>query len=204
MNRLRLLPAVAALALVTACAPPAPVAVRPDADRSAQWLQHRAAIADIAAFTLSGRLSTGGIASAQLHWRQDGERFSARASGPFGSGAVALSGTPSAVRIRTGEGTIETDAPGPWMQRNLGWQLPIGGLRYWAIGLPMPGAAASYSFNADGRLAELTQGGWTIAFIDYTDVDGTALPARMRLSGDDDLDVLLRVDRWQRVTRGAP
>lgn len=192
--------AVAAL-LTTACATtPEPPQAR--IDRSQAWLAHFEAIRDISAFVIDGRLSEGGIGSATLFWRQQGERFSARASGPFGSGAIALSGTPSKVTIRTGEETITTSRPEAWMQDRLGWQLPVSGLRFWAVGRPMPGTPAHYAFNDAGQLAVLEQSGWRVVYEAYEQEGGLWLPSRIRLDKGEQ-SALLRIARWRGVDRDA-
>jgi len=182
--------------LLTACATtPEPQA---RIDRSGAWLSHFATIRDITAFVIDGRLSQGAIGSATLFWRQDGERFSARASGPFGSGAIALSGTPGQVTIRTGDETVTTTRPESWMQDRLGWQLPVAGLRFWAVGRPMPGTPAHYAFNDAGQLAVLEQSGWRVVYDGYQPQGGLWLPSRIRLDKGEQ-SVLLRIARWRGI-----
>lgn len=191
-------------AFIAGCAsrPPAPAPVNPE-QVTEQWLTHSNGLRALEGFTLSGRLSTGQAVSASLQWSQQGERFSVRASGPFGSGAVALSGTPELVRIRTGDGTLETDQPQRWMQQQLGWQLPLAGLRYWALGLPMPGTSARYWFTAEGYLASLEQAGWQITYLEHRNIEGLALPARMTLDNGEQ-QALLRIDQWRPGARTTP
>ncbi|WP_420426392.1 lipoprotein insertase outer membrane protein LolB [Algiphilus sp.] len=187
--------------LLSACAttsmPPARV------DRSDAWLVHFSTIREITAFVIDGRLSEGGVGSATLFWRQRGEQFSARASGPFGSGAIALSGTPSAVTIRDGDTRIITTQPEAWMQQQLGWQLPIAGLRFWAVGRPMPGRLARYAYNDAGQLAVLEQAGWHIHYEAYEpQEEGLWLPSRIRfVTGEQ--SALLRIARWRDIERNG-
>lgn len=189
-----------AVALLTACATtPAP---QPRIDRSDAWLRHFTAIRDISNFVIDGRLSEGAIGSATLFWRQEGSRFSARASGPFGSGAIALAGTPDQVTIRTGEETITTRQPERWMRERLGWQLPVAGLRFWAVGRPMPGTPAHYAFTDDGRLAVLEQSGWQVIYESYEEQDQWWLPTRIRLVMGEQ-SVLLRIARWRGIEQNA-
>ncbi|MHA7834501.1 MAG: lipoprotein insertase outer membrane protein LolB [Algiphilus sp.] len=185
--------------LVSACAtttlPPARI------DRSDDWLAHFATIRDITAFVIDGRLSEGSVGSAALFWRQSGKQFTARASGPFGSGAIALSGTPSLVTIRDGDRRITTTQPEAWMQQQLGWQLPVAGLRFWAVGRPIPGRPAHYAYNNAGQLAVLEQAGWRIHYEAYeSQQEGLWLPSRIRfVTGEQ--SALLRIARWRNIER---
>ena len=199
----RWLPIVAALLLAACATPRAPQTAPPDAARTQAWIAHHAALSEISGFRISGRVSSdAATGSARLNWSQDGERFSARAAGPFGSGAVGLSGTPQAVRIRSSGEQFETDRPELWMRQQLGWSLPVAGLRYWALGMPRPGVAASYGFDEAGRLAQLSQSGWRVVYGGYAQQDGIALPYRIHLHGPDST-ILLRIDAWQSLQRDS-
>src|SRR3546814_3110178 len=55
--------------------------------------------------------------------------FEIRIAGPFGAGAVAISGTPDHVEIRTKDGVEHTDDPQAWLFQRAGWSFPIAGLR---------------------------------------------------------------------------
>ncbi|MEQ9478733.1 MAG: lipoprotein insertase outer membrane protein LolB [Algiphilus sp.] len=188
--------------LLAACAtttPPPSTRV----DRSEAWLAHLATIRDISGFVVDGRLSEGSMGSATLFWRQSGAGFSARASGPFGSGAIALAGTPTAVTIRDGEQRITTSQPEAWLQQQLGWQLPVAGLRFWAVGRPMPGRAAVFAYNDAGQLAVLEQAGWRIHYEAYEQTqEGLWLPSRIRFISEEQA-ALLRIARWRNIERDA-
>lgn len=202
MKRARCLALCASLALAAcATAPRAPQTAPADAARTTNWIAHHSGLASITGFRLSARLSSHtATGSARLNWRQRGEQFSARAAGPFGSGAIALSGTHDTVRIRNSDADFTTDRPQDWMQQQLGWSLPLSGLRYWALGMPQPGQAARYRFDAAGRLATLTQSGWHIVYSEYQSTQGMTLPGRIRLQGAGN-DILLRIDAWQGLQR---
>src|SRR3546814_14480614 len=83
--------------------------------------------------------------------------FEIRIAGPFGAGAVAISGTPDHVEIRTKDGIEHTDDPQAWLFQRAGWSFPIAGLRWWVLGLPAPNAPAQIELDAQGRLAALTR-----------------------------------------------
>ncbi|NKF23625.1 lipoprotein insertase outer membrane protein LolB [Solimonas marina] len=196
-----LLHATAAVSLLAlgACA----TLPKPDTVDAAQvagkWQAHRTAVAAISSFQLNGRAGAGNGIKADLRWRQyAGARFEARIAGPFGAGAVAISGTPHDVEIRTKDGTEQTTDPEGWMLQRAGWTFPIDGLRWWALGLPAPGTPAKTTFDAQGRLATLTQDGWTLQYLDYQEVGDLSLPHRFAATSAQ-IDLRLVVDQWQDI-----
>lgn len=58
------------------------------------------ALSAIQGFEVQGRLRSGLVAGATLHWLQAGEHFTLQLAGPLGSGALRLEGTPQDVSIR--------------------------------------------------------------------------------------------------------
>lgn len=189
--------AVAALALaaLAACATQAPVPADP-ALVQAKWRAQQAALSTITQFGLSGRAASGSGVKAELRWRQLGDgRFEVRVAGPFGAGAVAISGTPQAVEIRTKDGVEYTRDPEGWLQQRAGWTFPVRGLRWWALGLPAPDAPAQLELDDEGRLARLAQDGWTLHYSEYEDVQGYALPRRFEAASAA-ITLKLVVDGW--------
>jgi outer membrane lipoprotein LolB len=82
------------------------------------------------------------------------------------------------------------------MQQELGWQLPLSGLRYWVTGLPAPDGQSSVERDANGQLSVLRQQGWEIHYTRYAAITPDALPLRLRLTRDD-MEVLLLIDDWE-------
>jgi len=141
---------------------------------------------------------------AGLDWENRADQYRLQVSGPLGQGALLLTGDEYVVTLVDGEGRIYTaqDAEG-LLQQVAGWQLPVAGLRYWVRGLPAPLAPVEATHDAQGRLQQLVQSGWTITYQRYQDVDGSAWPAKMRLERDE-LVVRLVIDQWQLEQPGAP
>lgn len=117
--------------------------------------------------------------SALLNWRQRGDAYAIRLSGPLGLGAVQIDGDAQQVTVRTADGSHSAASPEQLVARLTGWQIPIGALKYWARGLPDPDLPIAEQQVSDGRLSLLRQGGWSIEFNRYTQVDGYPLPARI-------------------------
>jgi len=146
----------------------------------------------------------------RFDWQQHGEQMDLAVSGPFSQGGVRLTGDASGVQLRDDKGgsafAVDADA---LLQQATGLQVPVGGLRYWMLGLPAPGAApgqagaqatgptAMHEVDAQGRLLRLHQNGWNIDYRAYLDVDGLSLPRKLFLDRDD-LRVRLVVEQWRR------
>ena len=85
----------------------------------------------------------------------------------------------------------------------LGWDLPIGGLQYWVRGLPWPAlAVAQEDYDADGRPKSLRQGGWQVAYLDWSPAGVSGLPSKLDVSGEG-LRLRLVIEQWK-VESSAP
>ncbi len=187
--------------LLSACAPRTPTV--DDASASLLWTQHRAALDQVLGFSLQGRLADGNGRSGELTWRQYADaRFELQLRGPFGAGAVAMSGDASGVHVRSKDTEQYTDDPQAWMQRHLGWSLPLEDLRAWALGVPAAGVIDGLVLDAEGRLASLQQRGWTIRYDDYQQVGQFELPRRLQAQSGE-IRLRLVIDRWQTLDLAA-
>lgn len=84
----------------------------------------------------------------------------------------------------------------------LGWDLPLDGLPYWVRGLSWPaGPPAHEEVDSDGRLEQLSQGGWRVSYLDWTPAGVAGLPSKLDLQGER-LRMRLVVERWS-VVRNA-
>ena len=165
---------------------------------AAAWQAHRETLAELETWALQGRVATGQLLgwTGNLNWRQNGEDFDVRLSGPMGAGGFRASGTLDRVVIRTGDRRMVTTEPDALVERTLGWTFPLEPLRYWGRGLPAPGDYDRISVDAQGRMVALEQDGWKIAFPEYAEPDGApALPERIVLDNGE-TRIRLVVDRW--------
>jgi outer membrane lipoprotein LolB len=201
VRELRSLCAGAALLLLAGCFNN----VQPDlAGNSEQaqrgWEARRAGLQKLHAFTLQGRMAETGLVSfgGTLSWMQDGEAFQARFFGPLGVGAVAISGTPEEMEVRSKDGSVRTRDPEGYMQQQFGWSLPLRGLRYWVLGLPAPGGQPRLKLDESGRILALKQDGWQLDYTEYQDVNGLGLPRRFTIS-DSERGFKVLVDQWVSV-----
>lgn len=72
------------------------------------------------------------------------------------------------------------------LEQSLGFSLPVAGLRDWLHARPAPGSPATATRDEQGRLATLTQNGWTVRYGAWQPAaDGSAtLPRRIDLARD--------------------
>ncbi|MBL6750184.1 MAG: outer membrane lipoprotein LolB [Nevskia sp.] len=164
------------------------------------WQGRRAQLEQLHGFSLQGRMAATGVVSfgGALSWVQAGERFEARFYGPLGVGAVAVSGVPGDVEVHTKDGTYQTQAPEDFMQDQLGFSVPVEGLRYWVLGLPAPDSRPQLQLDDAGRVRHLSQDGWELDYADYQAVGTLDLPRKFTLS-DRERGFRLVIDRWLEV-----
>lgn len=195
MNRTSIL--LLAVLLLAGCTTPP---VRPPAaDRELAWQHHRAALADLEQWRLTGRIAihTGGEAwHATLDWRQRRQRYDIRLLAPMGQGSVRVQGGPDEVVLDTGTETHSAADAESLLYRRFGWRVPVAALRYWVVGLPEPGTPAELRLDEHGRLAYLEQAGWKIEFRQYTRQEGRELPARI-FASNHQAQLRLAAGQWQ-------
>lgn len=183
---------LSACAFITTPPPSEPGVANPKA-----WATHKSELAGFVHWSMQGRAATGKILgwSGNLSWRERGEHFDVRMSGPVGVGGFRAKGTLNEVEVRSGDKTFVTDDPEALVAKLLGWEFPLEGLRYWILGLPAPGAPAQITVDEQGHLIDLTQSGWRLAYTAYQQTNGPDLPRRIILdNGDNKIKVV--VDRW--------
>jgi len=177
----------------------------PSAEQDRLWQQHRQSLEHKADWTLTARIagSTEDDAwSGKLSWRQIEGSYQMYFQAPFGQGAVQLLGSPEQVEMRTSDQqVVVADDAESLLYQQLGWRLPLKGLRYWVLGLPMPvtvptDAAAVLAFDETGRLASLQQSQWQVSYEAYRRVDEVELPQKVYLKNHA-MSLRLVIDRWQ-------
>ncbi len=175
---------IAVAALSAACETTPEVVPVDDPERV--WAEREKRLAAIEQWTAVGKL---GVQSAQdswsagLSWRQDGDSYRLRLSGPLGQGLMELRGSPGLVEMHTSDdGVYRAPTAEELMQTHVGWRVPLSGLRYWILGRPDPQARiVDLELDPGGRLAELRQLGWHIRYERYGEFDGIALPTKLTL-----------------------
>jgi outer membrane lipoprotein LolB len=175
------------------------------ADREAARLAHGQDLLTLEAWTLNGRISIrhGEEAwHAGLFWHQIDDIYQIRIIAPLGQGGAQLDGSAHSVVLHTGDGEYRANNAERLLAEQFGWQLPVEGLRYWAIGRIAPGPVDRVSHDEYGRLQELQQAGWQITYHRYMP-DGPAanalmLPGKVFLERNG-LEVRFVVDSWKTI-----
>lgn len=121
--------------------------------------------------------------NARIVWQQHPQSYQIRLYGPLGSGAVQIKGHGQQVSLTRTDGKIITaKSAEALVHTELGWVIPVSGLRYWLRGLPAPGATPSKMLlDAANRPWQINQHGWIIKYQAYQSVDGIDVPYKLLL-----------------------
>ncbi len=164
------------------------------------WQAHKQQIAGLDAWQISGKVGIRApkdSGSGTLFWLQRQDYYDIRLSGPLGRGAARLTGRPGAILLEVAnQGRYQATTPEQLMQEQLGLNLPVSHLLWWIRGLPSPDSKSRLNLDGDSRLAQLSQDGWQVEYLRYTEQNGFWLPERIKLSGFD-LQVTLVIKDWQ-------
>lgn len=178
--------------------PAAALAVQPLAER-------RAALQAVQSFQLEGRLAAavdGEGFNANLGWTQRGDRSELDLRAPLGFGAARVVRDDGQLTLEASRGErFEGPLASEQLAQRLGFEPPLGSLRWWVLGVPDPaGPEATASLSTDGQsVLALDQLGWHIEYSEYARYGDTALTARLprRLTlMREGVRLRLVVDRW--------
>jgi outer membrane lipoprotein LolB len=190
--------ALLAGALLSGCASTAPRAALPLP--VVPWEQRLSRLQSIQTFELDGKVAASdghqGF-SAGLRWRQQDDAATLDFSAPLGFGAAHVEAGPQGLSVTTAQGTVLTSsAASEELAATLGFEPPIGSLRYWVLGASDPAYPAQESIDEQQRLTHLEQDGWQVDCADYAVVGGQWLPRRLTLTRQV-LHLKLVVNSWR-------
>ena len=132
----------------------------------------------------------------KIRWIQGDETFSATVGGPIGIGTVRVEGDGQGAALTDKDGVrTELEDAELELRYRYGWTIPVGSLRYWALGIPDPAVAAETRFGEDGQLERLSQRGWDVAITRYGEGGGQTMPDRLTAKNAD-TTVRLVIDSW--------
>lgn len=200
----RLIPLLLVL-LLAGCAELPSLIYGPDlavADKDADvWDLRQEALNKINTWSIKGRLAVQSGQegwSATIFWDQENQAYRMRFVAPLGQGTYQLQGNDELVSLLTADNKLyQANKPEALLLDNLGWTVPLHGLKYWIKGIPEPGIAAENLLLDDqGRLTDMQQSGWRISISRYTDFNGTQLPSRLFMHNDR-FQLRLVVDDWK-------
>ena len=161
------------------------------------WPRRQAVLGDLEDWSLRGRLgirTPDDASSGSLRWTQAGQEFKATIDGPLGIGGVYLAGDPAAVTLRGSRiETVTVAEPGRELYRQTGLNVPIEGLRYWLLGIPIPGRPADVEVDDASLATRIDQDGWDIEFREYRTWALNPLPRKIvARSRDTTLTIVVR------------
>ena len=114
-------------------------------------------------------------------------------SNPLGVGLAEINTGPTRSRLRTGDGQdFESTDPDELIEQVTGQRLPVRQLPEWLLGRGDPARTVT---DASGRPLRLDEAGWQIDYA-YTDSAPGALPERVTLRRDKEIELLLRIEEW--------
>ncbi len=199
---------LAAFVAGCATAPPPPPPVE---NPAAAWQARQAELTPVHAWKIQGRLAMQADHKgwqATLYWKRDGERQRIDLAGPLGRGHLRLVQDSHGAELRDADQrTWRAPNAEELLYRTTGWRVPLDGLNYWVLGLPVPGAAASEELDGQGRLKTLVQSGWDIRFLEYARYGSFDLPSKLFIKRQDPvsqenpaqdaaLEVRLIIENW--------
>ncbi len=161
--------------------------------------QHLAALANIKAFSLKGRLGvvtnlrgfSGGI-----EWQHQAANDNIDIFSPVGGKVANITRNPSGLTLTSQDGhTIKASDTESLTEATLGWRLPLKDLSDWAIGRPSASKIEDSSWDTQGRLLTLKQDGWDISYENYTEHNSTFLPSKIVLKSEK-VNLKLLVEKW--------
>ena len=171
--------------------------IRPGVDDQRHW-------------QLSGKIGLRGprlAESAYLNWRQCGDDYDVRISGPLGQTVARIEGRGELLTVSMeGREPVTTAEPEQLLQEQLGWSVPLRALRYWVRAETAPGSPARVT-GPEQQPNTLEQLGWQVNYLNYhvektpsvqTGVEqraATTLPAKLTLRGGD-LQATLLISDW--------
>lgn len=152
------------------------------------------------AWTLSGRASLAfddEAGTASLRWQESTEGYQLDLRGALGSGRLRLVGQADTVTLTTADGEQYTaSSPTELVRAVTGYNLPVGLLRWWVRGQPVPWMDGEVSLDAQGRAVALDQGGWRVRYARYARQAGYWLPARVEVRHEA-IQMRLVIRDWQ-------
>jgi outer membrane lipoprotein LolB len=204
---------VAGLALlvvfIAGCA--TPLSPPPVADIPATWQARQLELRGVTAWQIRGRLALRTAEQgwhASLRWDRDGEKIRLDFMGPLGRGHLQLVQDGHGAELRDADQRVwRAENSEDLLYRATGWALPLKGLNYWVVGLPVPESVSTQQLDEQGRLKRLAQSGWDIQFLEYTRFGAHDLPSKLYIErriahsdgngvGQGFLEVRLSIEHW--------
>lgn len=135
--------------------------------------------------------------SGRLSWSHQNGLDQVFLTNPLGAGLAEITISPQISRLRSARGeTREHLNPDVLLREVTGYDLPVSRLALWLLG--RAGADGRLSQDAFGRPRRLLEAGWQIDYA-YADESPTALPFRLDIHRDSEVQLILRIEAWREV-----
>ena len=201
---MRAAPLLLLAALLTGCAaiPPAPAT----GDPQRAYRERLTELAALEDWGISGRVGIridGRGWNASLDWRSRPDGYHLNIFGPFGRGLAQIEADTTGVTLTTDDNRVlQASSADALVHQELGWPLPVDGLRDWVLGRPatVGDSPPETVLDAWGRPDRLYQDGWEIHYLRYRGDTCPTMPDRLRLIYGE-ITVNLVIDEWR---LGAP
>src|SRR3990167_4543047 len=122
--------------------PPPPPALPPVENPAATWQARQTELRPITAWKIQGRLAMRAAEEgwqASLNWVREGERHRIDLIGPLVRGHLRLTRDDQGAELRDADQhSWRAENPEQLLYRATGWLVPLDGLHYWVLGLPLP------------------------------------------------------------------
>lgn len=134
--------------------------------------------------------SSGG----RLSWEHRNGNNHLLISNPLGFALAEIDTTPTLSRLRTADGqTRESPDADALIEEVTGQRLPVTLLPAWLLGRNSGNSSLK---DAAKRPARHQEAGWLVEYA-YADDNPDALPARLTLSRDGEIELRLRIEEWK-------
>jgi outer membrane lipoprotein LolB len=148
------------------------------------WASHQSQMLGIEQWHIKGKFgykSPSGGGSAWLDWRRQNDAFTLLLNGPFGVGTVQIHGGNDLVTMHhASDPIVYASSLEALSDKLFDWNLPIGELRYWVLGIPSPKfLSKNHVFNREGLLKTFQQTGWQIKLSQYQNRGAGKLPGKL-------------------------
>lgn len=149
-------------------------------------------------WTLQGRIAIRAAEnsqSGQLHWQHTAEQDVLTVSTPLGQGVARIVQNASGVTLEVPNQPPRRAPNAESLTREaLGVGLPLSGLRYWILVRPDPSRPSELTRDANERITQIRQDGWTIDYVQSMSATDMA-PRKLTLARPD-LEIRLVIDSW--------
>lgn len=136
--------------------------------------------------------------SAYINWQQQANDYVINLHGPFGQGALTLTGNELEVTATSQKlGTLVAPTPEELFYQHFGWYVPLSNLHYWIRGVPsLTRPVEELNRDAENqRISNFIQDGWSVSIPRYIEVSERWLPKKIIIKSPD-MKITIAISSW--------